>query len=73
MNIYKNLDENNLSIPEKLLIIKVLYNSSLSYYLNAQNERALDSLDDARDRILNIEDIDYQRNSILNKNSQKKD
>jgi len=73
MNIYKNLDENNLSISEKLLIIKVLYNLSLSYYLNAQNERALDSLDDAREKILNIEDCDYTRNSVLNKNNQKKD
>ena len=73
MNIYKNLDENNLSISEKILIIKVLYNLSLSYYLNAQNERALDSLDDARDKILSIEDCDYSRNSILNNNNKKKD
>ena len=73
MNIYKNLDEKNLSISEKLLIQKVLYNLSLSYYLNAQNERALDCLDDARDRILNIEDFDYSRNILFKKNNQKKD
>ena len=72
IDIYGNLDENNLSTAEKALIIKVLYNLSLSYYLNGQNDKALDNLYDAKDRIINNEDVDYSKNNIIYTNIKKK-
>ena len=60
-NIYKNSDENNLTDDEKSLIVKTLYNLSLFYYLNGQNDLSLSNLKDAKELILNIdEDNIYQ-------------
>ena len=72
IDIYSNLDESNLSSLEKSLIIKVFYNLSLSYYLYGQKEKALDILDDARDKILNGEYSAFSQNNNFLKNIKKK-
>ena len=75
IDIYQDCNENHLPIREKSFLTKVLYNLSLSYYLNGQNEKALNYLEDAKDRILNNGDNDdnfYFRNSIFYKNLKKK-
>ena len=72
IDLYEDINENLLTYKEKSLIIKVLYNLSLSYYLNGQNEKALNSLNGVRDKILNSENFSYLRNSIFNKNFKKK-
>ena len=71
MDIYQQSDTKNLSIIENSLLIKVLYNLSLSFYLDGQNERALENLDEAKDMI--TKNLYSYKNNIFTVNNKKKE
>ena len=71
LDMYQYSDEKKLSNMENSLLIKVLYNLSLSYYLNGQNERALENLDEAKDRI--SKNTYFYKNNIFPVNNKKKE
>ena len=71
LDIYQQSDTKNLSIIENSLLIKVLYNLSLSFYLDGQNERALENLDEAKDMI--TKNLYSYKNNIFTVNNKKKE
>ena len=73
INLYQNIEDHYLTDSEKSLIVKTLYNLGLFYYLNDKKDDALLSLDKAKERITNIEEIDIADNSFYQMNIKKKD
>jgi len=73
IKIYQNSDENKLTKIEKTLLLKVLYNLSLLYYLNGQNDKALIKLNETKERVINSDEFYYSINNLANKNRKKKD
>ena len=73
IKIYQNSDENTLTKIEKTLLLKVLYNLSLFYYLNGQIDKALIKLNETKERIINSDEFYYSINNLTNKNRKRKD
>ena len=55
------------------MLIKVLYNLSLFYYLNGQIDKAIIKLNETKERIINSDEFYYSINNLTNKNRKKKD
>lgn len=69
IDIYRTLNENNLTQKEKTLMIKILYNTSLFYYLNGQNDKALINLEEAKDKMFNSDEFVYSIDNMINNNN----
>ena len=73
IDLYQHLEENNLTDSEKSLINRTFYNLGLFYYLDGKKDKALLSLSQAKDRIINSEENEIIDTSFFNINIKKKD
>ena len=72
ISLYHNIDESLLIEPEKILLMKTLYNQGILYYIDNQKEDALLCLNMAKEKIMIFNDNGFElkikkSNRIYNK------
>ena len=70
LNIYKSIDDKYLELKDKILLLCTLYNKGILLYMNGQNEEAIISLKDAKNKLfMYIEDYETDEDIIPLRNS----
>ena len=64
LKVYKNADESMLNSNEKSMLVNTSYNNSFLMYTNGQNDQALKSLEETKQRIITY----YEERNINNFN-----
>ena len=62
LKVYKNADESILNSNEKAMLINTSFNNSLLIYSNGQNDQALKSLEETRQRIISYNEERHVNN-----------